>query len=81
MQRMICICCKRSPTHDCCHDYVVVIQRYFRYEKEGEALLVLLASEEEAMVEQLEGKKIPIQKIRCVEPLLSTALCNGRPLI
>ena len=37
-----------------------------RYEKDGEALLVLNPSEEEGMLEQLKAKKIPISKIRYV---------------
>ena len=38
----------------------------YRYEKDGEALLVLNPSEEEGMLEQLKVKKIPISKIRYV---------------
>ena len=36
------------------------------FERNGQALLVLLPSEEEHMVQELRDKKIPIQKIRCI---------------
>ena len=36
---------------------------YCRFEKDGETLLVLTPREEEAMVSQLQQRKIPIQKI------------------
>ncbi|KAK2190735.1 hypothetical protein NP493_71g02032 [Ridgeia piscesae] len=52
---------------DCPEDantYIHRVGRTARCEKNGEALLVLLASEEDAMVEQLKTKKIPIEKIR-----------------
>lgn len=51
---------------DCPEDATTYIHRAgrtARYNKGGEALLVLLPSEEEAMLEQLTQKKIPIQKI------------------
>ncbi|KAL3882164.1 hypothetical protein ACJMK2_028532 [Sinanodonta woodiana] len=52
---------------DCPEDantYIHRAGRTARYETDGEALLVLLPSEEEAMVEQLKAKKIPIDKIK-----------------
>ncbi|WAR08060.1 DDX10-like protein [Mya arenaria] len=52
---------------DCPEDantYIHRAGRTARYEKDGQALLVLLPSEEEAMVKQLNDKKIPIEKIR-----------------
>ncbi|KAI0242587.1 putative ATP-dependent RNA helicase DDX10 [Lamellibrachia satsuma] len=52
---------------DCPEDantYIHRVGRTARYEKNGEALLVLLASEEQAMTDQLKTKKIPIEKIR-----------------
>lgn len=33
-----------------------------RYEKNGQALIVLLPSEKESMVEQLKRRKIPIEE-------------------
>ena len=42
----------------------------YRYEKDGEALLVLIPSEEEGMVEQLKTKKIPVSKIKYVGYLI-----------
>ncbi|XP_062575226.1 probable ATP-dependent RNA helicase DDX10 [Saccostrea cucullata] len=44
--------------------YIHRVGRTARYHKDGEALLVLLPSEEEGMIAQLEEKKIPINKIR-----------------
>ena len=52
---------------DCPEDantYIHRVGRTARYEKEGKALLFLLPSEEEGMLEQLQTKKIPIQGIR-----------------
>ncbi|KAL4232674.1 ATP-dependent RNA helicase [Mactra antiquata] len=52
---------------DCPEDgntYIHRAGRTARYEKDGESLLVLMPSEEEAMVKQLKDKKIPIEKIR-----------------
>ena len=52
---------------DCPEDantYIHRVGRTARYEKDGKALLFLLPSEEEGMLEQLETKKIPIQNIR-----------------
>ena len=52
---------------DCPEDantYIHRVGRTARYEKDGKALLFLLPSEEEAMVEALQNKKIPIQNIR-----------------
>ncbi|GIY68315.1 probable ATP-dependent RNA helicase DDX10 [Caerostris darwini] len=51
---------------DCPEDvntYIHRAGRTARYEKGGEALLVLLPSEEKSMVEQLHSRKIPIEKI------------------
>lgn len=44
--------------------YIHRVGRTARFHKDGEALLVLVPSEEEGMVGQLEEKKIPINKIR-----------------
>ncbi|XP_022292440.2 putative ATP-dependent RNA helicase DDX10 [Crassostrea virginica] len=44
--------------------YIHRAGRTARYQKGGESLLVLLPSEEEGMIQQLEEKKIPINKIR-----------------
>ena len=41
-----------------------MFQCIIRYEKGGEALLLLLPSEEEAMIQHLGDKKIPIENIR-----------------
>lgn len=52
---------------DCPEDantYIHRAGRTARYERGGEALAVLLPSEEEAMIAQLEEKKIPINKIK-----------------
>lgn len=52
---------------DCPEDantYIHRVGRTARYEKDGKALLFLLPSEEEGMLEALQAKKIPIQKIR-----------------
>ncbi|PSN36724.1 putative ATP-dependent RNA helicase DDX10 [Blattella germanica] len=52
---------------DCPEDantYIHRAGRTARYQKGGESLLVLMPSEEEAMIEQLEAKKIPIKKIK-----------------
>lgn len=54
---------------DCPEDgntYIHRAGRTARYNKGGESLLVLLPSEEEGMVQELEGKKIPITKIELV---------------
>lgn len=51
---------------DCPEDSTTYIHRAgrtARYNKGGESLLVVLPSEEEAMVDSLTRKKIPIQKI------------------
>lgn len=51
---------------DCPEDgntYIHRAGRTARYKKGGESLLVLLPSEEEGMVQELEEKKIPIYKI------------------
>ncbi|XP_072332896.1 probable ATP-dependent RNA helicase DDX10 [Scyliorhinus torazame] len=52
---------------DCPEDantYIHRAGRTARYKEGGEALLILLPSEEKAMVKQLEEKKIPINKIK-----------------
>uniref|UniRef100_UPI00398EA9BA probable ATP-dependent RNA helicase DDX10 n=1 Tax=Pristiophorus japonicus TaxID=55135 RepID=UPI00398EA9BA len=52
---------------DCPEDantYIHRAGRTARYKEGGEALLVLLPSEEKAMVKQLEEKKVPINKIK-----------------
>ena len=52
---------------DCPEDantYIHRVGRTARYEKGGNALLFLLPSEEEGMVEELEKKRVPISKIR-----------------
>ncbi|XP_033740527.1 probable ATP-dependent RNA helicase DDX10, partial [Pecten maximus] len=52
---------------DCPEDantYIHRVGRTARYDTDGESLLVLLPSEEEAMVQLLEEKKIPIEKIK-----------------
>ncbi|XP_064627994.1 probable ATP-dependent RNA helicase DDX10 [Lineus longissimus] len=52
---------------DCPEDantYIHRAGRTARYEKGGEALLMLLPSEEPAMIEQLAAKKIPVNRIR-----------------
>jgi len=56
---------------DCPEDastYIHRAGRTARYEKNGEALLVLLPSEQESMCKQLEEKKIPINAIK-VNPI------------
>ncbi|XP_051882604.1 probable ATP-dependent RNA helicase DDX10 [Pristis pectinata] len=52
---------------DCPEDantYIHRAGRTARYKEGGEALLVLLPTEEKAMVKQLEEKKVPINKIK-----------------
>ena len=52
---------------DCPEDantYIHRVGRTARYEKDGKALLFLLPSEEEGMLEELQQKKIPVQSIR-----------------
>ncbi|CAL8256040.1 unnamed protein product [Merluccius merluccius] len=52
---------------DCPEDadtYIHRVGRTARYKEGGEALLVLLPSEEEGMVAQLKDKKVPINKIQ-----------------
>ena len=46
--------------------YIHRVGRTARYEQGGESLLILLPSEEAAMKDQLEQRKIPIQKIKWV---------------
>lgn len=51
---------------DCPEDvntYIHRVGRTARFEKNGEAILVLTPSEENSMVKQLEDRKIPIEKI------------------
>ncbi|XP_060072836.1 probable ATP-dependent RNA helicase DDX10 [Ylistrum balloti] len=52
---------------DCPEDantYIHRVGRTARYDTDGESLLVLMPSEEEAMVQLLKEKKIPIEKIK-----------------
>ncbi|XP_053312430.1 probable ATP-dependent RNA helicase DDX10 [Spea bombifrons] len=52
---------------DCPEDantYIHRVGRTARYKEGGEALLVLLPSEKKGMVQQLEGKKVPINEIK-----------------
>ncbi|CAL8307236.1 unnamed protein product [Lota lota] len=52
---------------DCPEDadtYIHRVGRTARYKEGGEALLVLLPSEEEGMITQLQDKKVPINKIQ-----------------
>ncbi|XP_065057142.1 probable ATP-dependent RNA helicase DDX10 isoform X2 [Rhopilema esculentum] len=52
---------------DCPEDtntYIHRVGRTARLEKDGQALLILLPSEEAEMIKQLEAKKVPIQEIR-----------------
>lgn len=52
---------------DCPEDadtYIHRVGRTARYKEGGEALLLLLPSEEDAMVAQLQDKKVPINKIQ-----------------
>ncbi|XP_046565409.1 probable ATP-dependent RNA helicase DDX10 isoform X2 [Haliotis rubra] len=75
---------------DCPEDantYIHRAGRTARYERDGEALLVLLPSEEDAMVQQLQDKKIPINKIKVnakklssVQPKLES-LCAAEPAL
>ena len=51
---------------DCPEDantYIHRVGRTARYNKDGEALLVLLPSEEEGALEELANKKVPIERI------------------
>ena len=61
---------------DCPEDantYIHRVGRTARYEKDGKALLFLLPSEEEGMLEALQAKKIPIEEIR-VNPKKMTSI-------
>ena len=52
---------------DCPEDantYIHRVGRTARYEKDGQALLFLLPSEEKGMLEEFETKKIPIEEIK-----------------
>ncbi|XP_054724436.1 probable ATP-dependent RNA helicase DDX10 [Uloborus diversus] len=52
---------------DCPEDvntYIHRVGRTARFEKGGEALLVLLPSEKEAMIKHLQSRKIPIEEIK-----------------
>lgn len=46
----------------------IVLMRFknfdFRYKEDGEALLILLPSEEQGMVQQLLQKKVPVKEIK-----------------
>ncbi|XP_074650958.1 putative ATP-dependent RNA helicase DDX10 [Tubulanus polymorphus] len=76
--------------YDCPEDantYIHRAGRTARYEKNGEALLLLTPSEESAMIEQLNNKKIPIEKIRInpkklwsIRPKLESLLAADRTL-
>ena len=46
------------------HTYIHRVGRTARYQRNGQALLFLLPSEEEGMVEELKARRIPIEKIR-----------------
>ncbi|XP_062308982.1 probable ATP-dependent RNA helicase DDX10 [Osmerus eperlanus] len=62
--------------YDCPEDantYIHRVGRTARYKEGGEALLMLLPSEEKAMLAQLQEKKVPINKIQSV-PLHHTGL-------
>ncbi|XP_061680655.1 probable ATP-dependent RNA helicase DDX10 [Syngnathoides biaculeatus] len=53
--------------YDCPEDadtYIHRVGRTARYKEGGEALLLLLPSEEEAMIAQLRDKKVPVNKIQ-----------------
>ncbi|XP_042190066.1 probable ATP-dependent RNA helicase DDX10 isoform X2 [Callorhinchus milii] len=75
---------------DCPEDantYIHRAGRTARYKEGGEALLVLLPSEEEGMVKQLEEKKVPINKIEInpgkltnVQPKLQSFLAEEQEL-
>ena len=52
---------------DCPEDantYIHRVGRTARYEKDGKALLILLPSEEQGMLDALKAKKIPIEEIK-----------------
>ncbi|KAL0994511.1 hypothetical protein UPYG_G00123200 [Umbra pygmaea] len=71
---------------DCPEDantYIHRVGRTARYKEGGEALLVLLPSEEKGMVAQLQEKKVPINriqvnpdKLRCVQQKLQAFLAQ-----
>lgn len=62
---------------DCPEDadtYIHRVGRTARYKEGGEALLLLLPTEEKGMVSQLQEKKVPINKIQvCSETCIATA--------
>lgn len=63
---------------DCPEDantYIHRVGRTARYEKDGKALLFLLPSEEQGMLEALKSKKIPISEIR-VNPKKTVSIQN-----
>lgn len=65
---------------DCPEDadtYIHRVGRTARYKEGGEALLLLLPSEEKGMVSQLQEKKVPINKIQ-VRPQIYTATPHTR---
>lgn len=44
--------------------YIHRVGRTARYQSEGEALLFLLPSEQDEMISELSGRKIPIEEIK-----------------
>ncbi|KAI7796435.1 probable ATP-dependent RNA helicase DDX10 [Triplophysa rosa] len=73
---------------DCPEDantYIHRVGRTARYKEGGEALLVLLSSEEKGMIAQLQEKKVPINKIQvnpekliCVQQKLEAFLAQEK---
>uniref|UniRef100_A0A8C9VFW9 ATP-dependent RNA helicase n=1 Tax=Scleropages formosus TaxID=113540 RepID=A0A8C9VFW9_SCLFO len=61
--------------YDCPEDantYIHRVGRTARYKEGGEALLILLPSEEKAMLEQLQERKVPISRIQVNPKKLSS---------
>lgn len=68
---------------DCPEDadtYIHRVGRTARYKNGGEALLLLLPSEEKGMVRQLLEKKVPVQKIQVIHHTLTVAGTKNRLL-
>ncbi|XP_055955172.1 probable ATP-dependent RNA helicase DDX10 [Patella vulgata] len=64
---------------DCPEDvntYIHRVGRTARFEQNGEALLILLPSEEEAMVKQLIDRKIPINQIKVNQQKIVNLKCK-----
>ncbi|ESO84953.1 hypothetical protein LOTGIDRAFT_81796, partial [Lottia gigantea] len=64
---------------DCPEDvntYIHRVGRTARFEKNGEALLILLPSEEESMIKQLTDRKIPINQIRVNQQKIVNLKCK-----